>query len=193
MERGLRVSWINEGMTGWMDADLAATPSVTKLGFWSLILKPASVPWGFIFIFSLSQHHLGPTPKLSRVRNCMPWKCLLECHLFWKKKNPSQTTFSTLPSQSCLPHPCQSCLHFFQGEFKNGKSRANGNLKKPSALERWPSSPGKVAYAGVICLPTLNRKVSGREPYVSWSTEHSEGTRQIVNNLGEEGAIGNTG
>ena len=104
-----------------------------------------------------------------------------------KKNNPSQTTFSTLPSQLCLPHPCQSCLHFFQGEFKNGKSRANGNLEKPSALERWPSFPGKVAFAGVISLPTLDHKVSGREFYVSWSAEHS------VNNPGEEVAIGNTG
>lgn len=111
-----------------------------------------------------------------------------------EKKNPSQTTFSTLPSQPCLPHPCQSCLHFFQGEFKNGKSRANGNLEKPSALERWPSSPGKVAYAGVIYLPTLDCKVLGREFYVSWSTEHSGGTQQIVNNPGEEqlGTLGKT-
>ena len=46
-----------------MDGDLAATPSVTKLGFWSLILIPASIPWGFAFIFSVSQHHLGPTPS----------------------------------------------------------------------------------------------------------------------------------
>lgn len=149
-------------------------------------------PGGLPSFFSVSQHHLGPTPKLSQVTNCMPWKCLLECHLFWKK-NPSQTTFSTLPSQPCLPHPCQSCLHFFQGEFKNGKSHANGNLEKPSALERWPSSPGKVAYARVIYLPTLDLKVLGREFYVSWSAEHSGGTQQIVNNPGEEAAIGNTG
>ena len=47
---------------------------------------------------------------------------------------PSPARMGT--SQPCLPHPCQSCLHFFQGEFKNGKSRENGNLEKPSALER---------------------------------------------------------
>lgn len=86
-----------------MDGDLAATPSVTKLGFWSLILIPASIPWGFAFIFSVSQHHLGPTPKLSQVTNCMPWKCLLECHLFWEKKTLHRQHFPLCPPSPASP------------------------------------------------------------------------------------------
>lgn len=108
-----------------MDVNLFATPSVTKLGFWSLTPIPASVHWGFAFIFSVSQHHLSPTPKLSQVTNCMPWKRLLECRLFSK-------TLRRQHFPLCPPSPARVVSTSSKGSLKMESHMQMKILRNPA-------------------------------------------------------------